>query len=379
MKKKRMPKIVYIKKISALFPVLVLVVLFGAIFGLSETIREEKLQMASEKQKLLSAERPPANVVVLNTIPTTMLDQINLPGVIEPWKKLKVLAKIQGSVIEMKVREGESVTKGQVIARLDPADYRIALDSARASFELAFANQKRMAILFAKEIIPVAEMEEIEAQVKTSKALLDKAQLSFSRCQITAPISGVIQRIDAKEGTLLNEFDPIAEILEIDKVKGVVGIPESDVALVRSIEEVPLTIQALNDKQIVGRFHFLAISPDTDANLYRLELEIENKDNSILPGMFFRAQVVKRVIKDTVSVPLFSVIKKQDEQYVFVEEDGVARQRPVEMGIIENWRVQIINGIIPGDHIVVEGHRDIDPGSRLNVVRVVSNPLEAVL
>jgi membrane fusion protein (multidrug efflux system) len=379
MKRKVKQQTRLLKRVSTMFPVLVLLVLVGAIYGLSETIKEEKIQMAAEKMKVLSAEPPPANVVVLDVLPTTMLDQINLPGIIEPWEKLSVMAKIQGSVIEMKVCEGEKVTKGQVIARLDPADYLIALDSARADFELATANQKRMANLFDKKIIPAAEMEEIEAQKKTSKARLDKAQLLLSRCEITSPISGVIQHLDAKEGLLLNVFDPIAEILKINKVKAVVGIPESDVALVRNIKEVPLTIQALDDKEIIGRFHFLASSPDTSARLYRLELEIDNEDNHILPGMFFRAQVVKRVIKDTIAVPLFSVIKRQDEQYVFVEEDGVARQLPVELGIIVDWQVQVIEGITPGNRIVVEGHRDIDQGHKLNVVRVISTPQEVLL
>lgn len=370
---------VFVKRVSKVVPVLVLLVLVGAIFGLSETIKEEKAQMVAEKMKVLSAEQPPVNVVVLDLLPTTMMDRINLPGVIEPWRKLSVLAKIQGSVIEMKVNEGESVTKGEVIARLDTADYRIALDSARAAFELAEANQKRMAILFGKKIIPAAEMEEVEAQVKTSKARLDKAQLSLSRCEITAPISGVIQRLDAEEGVLVNVFDPVAEILQINKVKAVIGIPESDVDLVRHTKEVPLTIQALDDREVTGRFHFLASAPDTGARLYRLELEIDNEDNDILPGMFFRARVVKRVIEDVIAVPLFSVIKRRDEQYVFVEEGGVARQLPVELGIIEDWQVQVVKGITPGDRIVVEGHRDIDRGNKLNVVKVVSNPLEVML
>ncbi|NNK14358.1 MAG: efflux RND transporter periplasmic adaptor subunit [Desulfofustis sp.] len=292
---------------------------------------------------------------------------------------MSVLAKIQGTVIEMNVSEGDKVAKGQVIAHIDPADFLIALEGARATFELAAANQKRTKTLFDKGIIPPAEMETIEAQVKTSKAELKKAQLMLSRCEITAPISGVIRRLDAKEGLLLNVFDPIAEILEIDKVKAVVGIPESDVALVRNIEDVALTIQALNDREIVGRFHFLASSPDNGARLYRLELEIDNKDNCILPGMFFRAQIVKRTIKDTVAVPLFTVIKRQDRQYVYIEENGVARQLPVELGIIEDWRVQVTEGLSYGSRIVVEGHRDIDQGHKLNVVRVINDPLEVLL
>ncbi len=376
MKSKAKMKSGLLKRISRFLPVLIPVVLFGAIWGLAGTITEEKARMAAEKLKVVSAERPPANVVVMDLVPVTMEDQINLPGTIEPWQKLAVLAKVEGTVIEVKVAEGEKVEKGQLIARLDPADYRIALNSAKADYDLAAANQKRTARLYAKKIIPAAEMEEVEARIKTSKARLEKASLLLSRCEIKAPISGIVQRLDAKEGLYLNAFDPIAEILQIDRVKAVIGIPESDVALVRDIQKVLLTIQALNEKEVTGSFHFLASSPETTARLYRLEITIDNADNLILPGMFFRAHIVKRVIHNTISVPLFSVIRRNNKQFVYLEENGVARQVPVELGIMEAWQVQVRKGLFPGCRVVVEGHRNIDQGHKLNVVRTLQDPGE---
>jgi membrane fusion protein (multidrug efflux system) len=292
---------------------------------------------------------------------------------------LTLLSKVHGTVIETLVQEGDKVTKGQVIARLDPADFRIALDSARAVYELAVADQKRLATLFDHDIIPRARIEKIDAHVKTSKAALQNAELMLSRCTITAPISGVIRRLDAVEGLLLNVSDPVAEILQIDRVKAVVGIPESDVALIRNIEEVTLTVQALNNRKITGRTHYLASSPENGARLYRLELAIDNSDHQILPGMFFRAQLVKKVYRDTVAVPIYSVIKRQDKQFVYVEKNGVAHQLPVELGITEDWMVQVTSGLSPGSRIVVEGHRDIDQGHKLNIVRVLSDPREALL
>jgi membrane fusion protein (multidrug efflux system) len=367
------------KRMSAVLSLLFLFVLIGVIIGLSGTIKAEKQRITYEKIGAISTERAPVNVVLLDVAPTTIYDRINLPGVIEPWEKLSVLAKIHGTVVKVEVNEGETVTKGQVIARIDPDDFRIAVDSARATYELATAQHKRLASLFDEGIVPEAEIEKLEAQVKTSKASLENAELMFTRCTITAPISGVIRRLDATEGLLLNVSDPVAEILQVDKVKAVVGIPESDVALVRDIKDVTLTIQALDNKEIVGRHHFLASSPENDARLYRLELAIDNEDNLIMPGMFFRAQLVKRVITDAVAVPLFTVIKREDRQFVFVEEDGVAKMVPVELGIMEDWRVQITKGLSPGSRVVVEGHRDIDHGNKLKTVRVIDDPREALL
>lgn len=368
-----------LRAIPAKLPLLVLVGLIAAIIGLFGTIKAEKVRMTEEKRQALAPQRPPANVVLLEVAPSTMQDRINLPGVIEPWEQLTLLSKVQGTVIETLVQEGDTVTKGQAIARLDPADFQIALDSARAVYELAVADQRRLAALFEQDIIPRAQIEKIDAHVKTSKAALQNAELLLSRCTITAPISGVIRRLDAVAGLLLNVSDPVAEILQIDRVKAVVGIPESDVALVRNIEDVALTVQALDDRQIIGRTHYLASSPENGARLYRLELAVGNHDHHILPGMFFRAQIVKKVYRDTVAVPIYSVIKRQDKQFVYVEKNGVAHQLPVELGVIQDWLVQVTSGLSPGSRVVVEGHRDIDEGHKLNIVRVLSDPRETLL
>jgi membrane fusion protein (multidrug efflux system) len=367
------------KKMGTVLTLLFLLVLGGTIVGLSGTIKAEKERMVAEKMAAGPNERLPANVVLLDVVPTTIQDRINLPGVIEPWEELTVLSKIHGAVIKVEVSEGETISKGQVIARIDPDDFRIGVDSAKAAFELATANYKRLAGLFEKGIIPKAEIDNLEAQVKTTRAALENAELMLARCIIKAPISGVIRRLDATEGLLLSVSDPVAEILQVDKVKAVVGIPESDVALVRNIKEVNLTIQALDNREVVGRHHFLASSPEVGARVYRFELAIDNRDNLIMPGMFFRAKLVKRVIEDTVAIPLFTVIKREDQQFVFVEEDGVAKKLPVELGIMEDWMVQITEGLSPGSRVVVEGHRDIDHGHELKTVRVIEDLREALL
>jgi len=358
---------------------LFLAILFGAIIGLSETIESEKNRMLAEKKEAIAKERPAANVILLNINPSTIYDRINLPGVIEPWERLTLSSKVHGTVTEVVVNEGDTVQEGQVIARLDPADFQIGLESAKATYELAVANQKRMARLFKQGIIPQVEIEKLDAEVKTSRAVLKNAELMLSRCTITAPISGMIRRLDATQGLLLAVADPVAEILQIDKVKAVVGIPESDVDQIRAITDVTVTIQALNNKEVSGRSHFLASSPENGARLYRLELAIDNKNNQILPGMFFRAQIIKKTYEESAVVPLYTVIKRDNRQFVYVEENGVAQLKPVELGIIEDWRVHITNGLSLGSRVVVEGHREINEGHKLNIVRVLNDPMEALL
>jgi len=192
-------------------------------------------------------------------------------------------------------------------------------------------------------------------------------------------MDGVIRRMDAKIGLQLSIGDPIAEILEIDKLKGVIGIPESDVSAVRPLEVVDISIQALDNRIISAKKYVLSSSPETFARIYNLELEIDNSDGDILAGMFIRADIVKKQVDDTLIVPFYSVVSRNNEQYVFVEEDGIAKKRMVTLGIMEKWMVQILDGLNPDENLVIEGHRDVEDGQKVTVVKAISSPEELAL
>jgi len=373
-KRGRIVKIIW--EALPLFLLFTAVVLIVSLFML---INAKKTRLAEAQAEALANMRPATNVVLLDIQPGIIRDRINLPGIIEPWTDLELLAKINGEVIEVGVVEGGQVTQGEVIARIDPADYQIALDAARASYRLAFANLQRLQKLFKKGLIPKAELENIEAQVQTTQAEMKNVKLRLSRCNITAPMSGVIRRLDAKKGLLLSVADPIARILKIDTVKAVIGIPESDVTTVRNIDTVKLTVQALNDRIVEGRKHVLAVSPNNTARLYNLELAIANPDGMLFPGMFVRAEIVKKVAEASISVPFYTVITRNGEQYVYVEGGGVATRMPVKLGSLEDRRVQITEGLVPGDRVIVEGHRNVEDGQRVNIVRILSDKEDTLL
>ena len=355
-------------------PRMVLLAMAGMIVLLFITISDKKSAILAEQEAAIKQERPPVNTVVMQVNPTTISNRINLPGSIEAWNELEMTAKISGTVEEVVVTEGDTVREGDVLIQIESADYRIALERAQAAYKLAQADYQRDKTVYAKGVIPPAELEARETRMATAKADLDNAQLMYERTTIKAPIDGVVRRLDAKVGIFLGVGDPVGKILQIDRVKAVIGIPESDVTAVRGLDSVEVTIKALDDLKVRGRNHFISSSPETMARLYRLELELDNPDHLILPGMFARADLVKQSRDQALTIPFYSIISRNNEQYVFVENDGVVEKRHVTTGIMEQWMVEITEGLEPGEHVVVEGHRDVEDGRKVKVVKTITDP-----
>jgi membrane fusion protein (multidrug efflux system) len=151
-----------------------------------------------------------------------------------------------------------------------------------------------------------------------------------------------------------------------------VGIPESDVAAVRSIEKFRVKVDALGNKTFEGRFHFLSKSTDSRAMLYRLEIALENPDGSLLPDMFARVEIVKKEVSDGLAIPLFALMENSDEQTVFVVNDEHAHRRPVAIGIQDGWQIQVIEGLRAADKVIVVGQRSLNDGDPVKVVKTVT-------
>lgn len=361
-----MPRFVLLGMIILIF------VLFGAITKQSKII-------AANKAEELPHEKPPVNAVTFLVEPTTITDRINLPGSVEPWTRLMLMAKINGTVTEVLVSEGDEVKIGDVLARIEDDDYRIAVERAEAAYKLAVAEYKRDQSIYDKGVIPTSTLETNKTTMQTAKADYKNAQLMLSRTEVTSPMTGVIRKMDAKIGLQLSVGDPIAEILELNRMKGIIGIPESDVTAIRRLDTVDLTIQALGNKKITTSKHFLSPSPETNARLYNLELEIDNLEGEIFAGMFVRADVVKKRFENSLAVPFYSVISRNDEQFVFVDEDGIAKRKDVTLGVMEKWMVQITDGLRPGDKVLIEGHRDVENNQKIKVIKAITDPKELLL
>jgi len=369
-------KIKFLHLLWSIIPWFIVALIIAFLVTLGGRIMEKRGALQEEKKAALKKEVPAVRVITLTLQPQRLVDAINLPAQIEAYEEIWVKSEVPGQVIEVRVKEGQMVKRGQVLMQLDDRDFRARLARIEANYRLARLNYDRTKALVKKNLAATTKLDEIEAQLKDLAAQRSEAALALSRTIITTPLSSLLNEISAKMGDYIGVGDPVAQILEIDTVKVTVGVPESDVAAIFDLEEAEVIIQALGKRRVKGKKIFLSRQPRTLSRLFDLELKVPNPDGRILPGMFARVELVKHVYENAVALPLYSIITQQDEHFVFIEKDSRVEKRRVNLGVLIGWQVHITSGLKTGERVVVVGHRLLDDGQTVEVIKNVDNPNE---
>lgn len=313
-----------------------------------------------------TANEPPAiPVSVLEIKPTAMRDVVYLPGTTEAYEDVKVAANTSGRVEWIGLREGQTVKKGERLAKIDVSALKASLEHARAAYQLAHDLCERRRRLYQNKIIAQEELDQSETQLKLAAADLAQVKVRYNHGFPASPITGIVNHLYVDVGEYADVGKPIADIVNIDRIKINVRVPELDVRYVKKGQPTPIKIDAFADRTIHGTFEFVAFKADPATKTFLVRSVIDNPAHDIRPGMIGRVAFVRRSIPDAVAVPLFAIVDKGGERIVFVAKDGVAESRVVSIGVIEADRVQITSGLDVGDHLIVRGHTEVEDGMQV--------------
>ena len=361
------------RKIWEYLPWLVLLLLLLCITVLFVAI-QSKTEKANSLNKDEKSEITAVNIVTQIVEPVTMRDRLNLPATVHAWEDVMIKAEIRGRITKMHAEEGDRVAEGDLVAEIDEREYRNNLEALQARYELAQTNYNRLKKLSGSDAVARSQFDEARSALAELKASLATARLNLERSDIKAPMAGIINFIPAGVGDVVAFGDPVAQLLKIDPLKVDVAIPEVDAPLVRKIPGCTIEINALGNQAFYAEKIFFSSQPQMPAMVYILRLKLQNPGDLILPGMFARGKIVKQTIADTLAVPLYAVIARDEKKFVYVVEGDTAAKKMVTTGILEDWKVQITSGLAPGDEVVVAGHRGIEEGQQVNVIKQLRDP-----
>ncbi|XXY44906.1 efflux RND transporter periplasmic adaptor subunit [Sorangium sp. So ce269] len=336
---------------------------------------------------------PPTEVAVLEVKPEPVTLRDDLPGRIEPFRMAQVRARVPGVVLKRTFQQGSEVKEGQTLFQIDPGPFKAAAESARAaiakgqaSLAQAEAQAKRAGALVEEGLMSreqydnaIAAQAVARADLAQARAAQAQALLNLGYATVTAPISGRIGGELVTEGALVgqNEATPLAVIQQIDTVYVDIKQPVSQLTRLRRAAtggsgEAPVTLVLDDGTEYPekGALLFSDISVDPGTGEVTLRAAFPNPDRLLLPGMFARVKLARRVDPAALMVPQQAVGRDTGGKatVVVVQPDGKAVVRPIQTGGVDRDRYIVTEGLAPGDRVVVEGQQKIAPGAEVRAV-----------
>ncbi len=353
----------------------------------------------------------------------TIANTLTISGEFKPFQDVDVHAKVAGYIKAIYVDVGDHVKVGQTLALLEVPELAAQLSGAdatvrRATEEIGRAKgdlerarsmhsathsayarlsdaAKTQAGLVAQQELDDSQAKDLEAeaQVSSAKAAFSAAEQELQIAQasqqqvsalsdytrISAPFAGVITNRYADTGALVaagtsssTQAIPVVRIAQISVLRLVLPIPESLASRIHLKDAVKVHVQALND-DIEGTVSRFSDSLDVQTRTMQTEIDCENRDGRLMPGMYTETVLSMREKKNALTVPLQAVVRRGDDATVLaVDSQNLLEERHVKLGLEDNARVEVLSGLSDGDRVVIGNRSQFRNGQKIQPKEISS-------
>lgn len=315
-------------------------------------------------------------------------------GTVRPVQSATVAAQVMGNLVRVSAREGDRVSRGQLLAAIDDSQARASLDratagqnaaqqeiaAADADYSLAESTLKRYQDLFGKKSVSPHEFDEIKTRYEAAKARREmvraantgaeaavvQARTTQSFTQLRSPYSGIVTAKLAETGNLVSPGTPVFVIEDTSSFRLEATVDESGSAFVHPGEAVPVVLDALGSTQLTGKVVQVLPAADPASRTFLVKIELP-KSAAIRSGLFGRARFASGT-HEGLTVPTTAVVNRGSMQAVYVlGADQVASLRYITVGRPDDKSVDVLSGLDSGERIVVApGARELN-GKKIEV------------
>ncbi|MET0962290.1 MAG: efflux RND transporter periplasmic adaptor subunit [Noviherbaspirillum sp.] len=323
---------------------------------------------------------------LLTVTPRDLRQTLAASGTLRAYNQASVKARVAGEVREVLVREGETVTAGQVLVRMDNADYRArlaqaegALLAARGQLDIAAkARENNRALLergfISKNAFDTAssQYDIARANADAAKGGLDVGRKALEDTVIRSPIAGLISSRSVQPGEKVSADNRLLDVVDLSRMEMEVAVPTSDIIAIAPGQEVTVRVDGLAQPlpAKVAR-----INPSTQAGSRSIlaYLQLDNPQNLLRAGMFGEARLTLSRKAGVLAAPQSALQTNGESAYVYAIEDDRLVRKAVQAGIVgsdgDATLVEIVSGLTPGARIVRSNLGKLPAGASVRVLQ----------
>ena len=338
---------------------------------------------ACGKNETKVAEEKTINIQV-NTVETKSLRPfIETIGSLKAFEQVVVSSEIEGILRTTNVEEGAFVLKGALLATVEDRDYAselrrvdFALKQAEATLVNTKAEFARKETLYKEELVTKQQFDDVftrmavaDAEVERSKAALAIARERYAKTRILAPMAGYISEKKISQGEYVRNGTPLYTLVQIDPLKLLFTVSEKDIGRLKVNQDVQFKVDAYPDKEFKGRVTILYPTIDERTRSLMVEAQAANPERLLKPGLFARVMLYTTEARDTVVIPVTSLLYEGKSMKVFIVEGDRAKERIVKVGNKYDDTMEVVEGLKGGETLVVVGQQNLAEGVKVHVAR----------
>jgi len=337
-----------------------------------------------------STEQPASNATPIKTGKVRHVQQyevVSVSGAVtSPDEPVPVSFLVSGKVIQAVPREGDYVEKGQLLAVIDPTDYTLSLQAASAQAgqaKVALNRSKdeyaRMKFLYESRSLAENDFEKYKAAYLSAKQQVDQAianeklaRKHLSDASLCAPTDGFISKRSIEPGQTASSGNPVFEIVKLDPVEINVGVPETDIHLVRIGQRATVAIPALPTDPFEGKVRVINVSADPNTRTYMTRIAVPNPAHILRIGMVAEARIEGDRVLDLMTLPAETILRDPQGAtivFVYYPEQGRVYSRRVETGVVYGREIAIKSGLSSDEAVVFAGQDRLRDGAVVTLAR----------
>ena len=303
-------------------------------------------------------------------------------GTVDAGTSVDVSFASGGRISGIRVKEGQKVSKGQVIASVDNSSAYSAWLAAKATLNQAEDAYQRAKQVYDKGSLPAVKWVEVQTQLNQAQSMCDIAQKRLSECSVCSPITGTVAKRYAEVGSSVSPMQPVVRVMDLKNLCVKMSVPESDISGISIGDTIIAVVNSADSIAITGIVEEKDVSADAVSHSYLVRARLctsPSQASSLLPGMVCRVRMTgKRAVSERegvasqgskqILVPNRAIqIDNSGNRFVWVVSgDSTAMRQPVTIGDLAAGGVLVTSGLLQGDIIVTDGVQKIASGMKVS-------------
>ncbi len=285
-------------------------------------------------------------------------------GTFEPVRQNTIGSDAQGKIIQLNIEEGQRVSKGQVLAKIDDELLRLQLENAEVSLESQQNDETRNVNLAKERAIAGVQLEKTKFGVKSAEIQKKQLQRQIKNTVLTAPFSGVITKKMIDLGSVISQSSPIVEITDISSLKLTVNVPERDILKFSLNQSVRITSDLYSSRVFEGKVSNIAVQADKSHN-FKVQVTVSNQKQELKAGMYGAVTISNNKSVSVLSIPRKALVGSSKNPQVFVVRDGKAVLTSFNAGTADGAFIEVVEGLTKADQIVIKGQINLQDNTKV--------------